>query len=62
MRVTHTLTETPTSRKTNTVLRARHIEGEKHTQRERDTNSHTKRDTRTLRERPTHTPGRERHT
>ena len=59
--MTHTLTETRTSRKTSTLLRTRHthIEGEKHTQRERDTNSHTKRDTQTLRERPTYTPGRE---
>ena len=60
------LRETPTSRKTNTFLRARHthIEGEKYTQRERHTNSHTKRDTQTLRERdpPTHLGGRDTHT
>ena len=38
MRVMHTLTETPRSRKTNTLLRARHT----HTLRERNINKENK--------------------
>ena len=57
-RGTHTLRETPSSRKRHTLLRARHThthtEGEKLKQGELDTYSHTERDTQTLRERHTH--------
>ena len=49
LRGTHTLRETPSSRKRHTVLRVRyihtHTEAEKSKQGERDTHSHTERDT-----------------